>query len=75
MISGARASAIAVPKRMSPATVYRIAKEIEIFRSLLTQEEQWLQRQPASEHRAEGYRRIDFYRSLLMEATERLGHS
>jgi hypothetical protein len=73
MAGAAAASVIVVPRRMSPQTVYRIALEIEHFRALLTIEEKWLQAQPQTESRAEGFRRIDFYRGLLTEATTRLG--
>jgi hypothetical protein len=58
---------------MTPATVYRIAREIEKWRGLLSEEEKWLQQQPRTEHRAEEFRRIDFYRGVLADAVTKLG--
>lgn len=50
---------------MTPATVYRIAKEIAHQRGLLTEHETWLQGQPRSETTAELFRYIDFKRRAL----------
>jgi len=58
---------------MSPETIYRIAREIEHQRGMLREEEKWLQRQPQTAHRAEGFRRIDFYRGVLKHAVTQLG--
>jgi len=58
---------------MTPEMVYRIAREIEHQRGQLREEEKWLQRQPQTEHRAEEFRRIDFYRGVLKHAAAQLG--
>lgn len=58
---------------VTPDTIYRIAREIEHVRGLLREEEKWLQRQPQTAHRAESFRRIDFYRGVLKHAVTQLG--
>lgn len=53
--------------------MYRIAREIEKQRGLLSEEEKWLQRQPLTDHRAEAFRRINFYRGVWADAVTKLG--
>lgn len=60
---------------MSLATIRRMSYEIRHLRGLLTTEEQWLQREGPSETRAEGFRRIRFWREVLADAEQRLGRT
>lgn len=60
-------------KHMGPLMVTRIARELESMNGLLTYEEHWLQRQPRTDHRAEEFRRIAFYRGVISDAVARLG--
>ncbi len=58
---------------MEPATIRRIVQEIRHRRALLTAEEAWLQRQPPSSTRAEGFRQIRFWREVLADAEHKVG--
>lgn len=60
---------------MSPATIRRIAQEIRHMRAQLTVEETWLQHHRATGGEAigEGFRRVNFWREVLVEAEAKLG--
>lgn len=57
---------------MTPDTVHLIAQEIRHFRALLTVEETWAQHQMRSDTISEVFRRINFWRSILKVAEDRL---
>jgi hypothetical protein len=57
---------------MAPVTIHRIAQEIQHQRGLLTTEETWAQKQPASSTRDETFRRINFWRGVLKKAEQDL---
>jgi hypothetical protein len=52
--------------------VHLIAQEIRNHRDRLTAEQTWWQNQPRSESRAEGFRRINFWREVLKIASQKL---
>jgi hypothetical protein len=58
---------------MTSDTIRRIVQEIRHKRELLTAEERWLQQQEPSDHRAEGFRRIVFWRRVYADAEQQLG--
>ena len=57
---------------LTEATRRRIAGEIEYRRALLTAEETWWQQQPNSDTRRQGFRAINFWRNVLLDAERRL---
>lgn len=50
---------------MTPDTIHRLCQEIKHQRALLTVQESWLQRQPKSDTRDEGFRYINHKRKVL----------
>ena len=60
------------PSVMSPHTVHLIAQEIRHIRAMLTVHETWAQQQERSETVSETFRRINFWRSILKVAEDRL---
>jgi hypothetical protein len=57
---------------VTPQTVHRIAQEIQKQKALLTVEQSWLQEQPKSDTRDEGFRRINFWRDIFKAAEAKL---
>lgn len=57
---------------MSPDTIHRIAQDIRHLRALLTVEETWVQKQGEGPMKDEAFRRINFWRSALKDAEQKL---
>ena len=57
---------------MTPFTVHLIAQEIRHYRALLTVLETWAQQQDRCDAVSETFRRINFWRSVLKIAEDKL---
>lgn len=59
---------------MTPETVHLVCQRIRNERADLTAEEKWLQAQPDSPTKVEGFKMVNFWRRLYDEAERRVAN-